>query len=186
MFNWIWAGMILFSIILSFINGSAEAVAAAASAGAGDAVQMSLELVGITAFWSGIMNIAQKSGVVDIAATKMKPLFKLLFKNTSPESEEGGYMLLNITANILGLGNAATPFGLKAMKEMNKSGGDTATDDMVMFLVLNTASIQLIPTTVISMRAAAGSAAPSDIIMSVWIVSAAALAVGIAAARWLK
>ncbi len=186
MFNYIWAGMILFSIILSFFNGTAENVSIALSEGAMAAVRMCLELIGIMALWNGIMTIARKSGLVDKTAKLLKPLLKKFFRNTSPDSDTGKNMLLNITANILGLGNAATPFGLSAMKDLGKSANGTATDDMIMFLIFNTASIQLIPTTVISMRAAAGSTAPSEIIIPVWIVSVIALTAGVIAARRLK
>ena len=186
MFGYIWAGMILFSVILSFINGRAELVASAASSGAADAVQMCISLIGIMAFWNGLMNIAEKSGLVSKTAKFLRPLFKRFFPNTSPDSVAGKNMLLNITANILGLGNAATPFGLNAMEEMGRDGKTTASDDMIMFLIFNTASIQLIPTTVIAMRSAAGSAAPSEIIIPVWIVSVIALITGIFAARRFK
>ncbi len=186
MFNYIWAGMILFAIILSFFNGTAAKVSAAAANGSAEAVKMCVELIGVMAFWNGIMNIAKKGGIVDKTAKFLKPIFKKVFKKVSPDSDTGKNMLMNITANILGLGNAATPFGLSAMKDLGKAANGTATDDMIMFLIFNTASIQLIPTTVISLRTAASSASPSEIIVPVWIVSAVALTAGIIAARRMK
>lgn len=183
MFHYIWAGMILFSIIVSFFTGRGEAVAAAATAGAQGAVMLSLELIGIVALWNGLMNIANASGLIGKLSKLLRPVYRLCFPHISPESKAGQNILLNVTANVLGLGNAATPFGLKAMQELGRDAKGTATNEMVLFLVLNTASIQLIPTTVISMRAAAGSAAPSDIIVPVWIVSVVALSAGLLAAR---
>ena len=183
MFHFIWAGMILFSIIVSFFTGRGEAVAAAATAGAQGAVMLSLELIGIVALWNGLMNIANASGLIGKLSKVLRPVYRLCFPHISPESKAGQNILLNVTANVLGLGNAATPFGLKAMQELGRDAKGTATNEMVLFLVLNTASIQLIPTTVISMRAAAGSAAPSDIIVPVWIVSVVALSAGLLAAR---
>ena len=183
MFHYIWAGMILFSIIVSFFTGRGEAVAAAATAGAQGAVMLSLELIGFVALWNGLMNIANASGLIGKLSRVLRPVYRLCFPHISPESKAGQNILLNVTANVLGLGNAATPFGLKAMQELGRDAKGTATNEMVLFLVLNTASIQLIPTTVISMRAAAGSAAPSDIILPVWIVSVVALSAGLLAAR---
>lgn len=183
MFHYIWAGMILFSIIVSFFTGRVEAVAAAATAGAQGAVMLSLELIGIVALWNGLMNIANASGLIGKLSRVLRQVYRLCFPHISPESKAGQNILLNVTANVLGLGNAATPFGLKAMQELGRDAKGTATNEMVLFLVLNTASIQLIPTTVISMRAAAGSAAPSDIILPVWIVSVVALSAGLLAAR---
>ncbi len=183
MFNYIWAVMILISVVFSFFSGTAETVTSAAAEGGIAAVEFSLELIGIMAFWNGIMNIAEKSGIIQKFAKVIKPVFRKLFKSVDPKSPAAENMLMNITANILGLGNGATPFGIKAMKELGKPAGGIATDDMIMFLVFNTASIQLIPTTVIAMRSAAGSSMPSEITVPVWIVSCAALAVGIFVAR---
>ena len=179
MFNYIWAGMILFSIILSIFNGKADAVALAASEGAAKAVTVCLEIAGIMMLWSGLMNIASESGLIEKFSKIIQPVYRLFFKKISEKSVAGKNILMNITANILGLGNAATPFGLKAMEELGKEADGRATDEMIVFLVLNTASIQLLPTTLIAMRAEAGSAAASEIIVPVWIVSAMALAVGV-------
>ena len=181
MFNYIWAGMILFSIILSFLNGRAEEVALAASAGAAKAVEVCLEMAGIMMLWSGLMNIAAESGLIEKFSRLLRPVYRLFFKKIPEKSVAGKNILMNITANILGLGNAATPFGLKAMEELGKTAEDRATDEMIVFLVLNTASIQLLPTTLIALRGEAGSSAPSEIIIPVWIVSVVALIAGITA-----
>ena len=183
MFHYIWAGMILFSIIVSFFTGRVEAVAAAATAGAQGAVMLSLELIGIVALWNGLMNIANASGLIGKLSRVLRQVYRLCFPHISPESKAGQNILLNVTANVLGLGNAATPFGLKAMQELGRDAKGTATNEMVLFLVLNTASIQLIPTTVATVRAAAGCEAPFDILPAVWLASALSVGVGILACK---
>lgn len=186
MFSTIWCTMVAFSVVLSFFTGTGTQVADAAMQGALDAVKMSIEMLGIIAFWNGIMNIAASCGLVEKLALLFRPIYRKLFKNIDENSETGKNILLNLTANVLGLGNAATPFGLKAMREIGKTAHGRASDDAVLFIVMNTASMQLLPTTLIAMRSAAKSAAPSEIIVPVWIVSALALAVGIFFAKFIK
>ncbi len=179
MFNYIWAGMIAFSIILSFFTGRVEEVALAASEGAANAVNTCLEIAGIMMLWNGLMNIASESGLIDIFSKVLRPFYRLFFKKIPENSVAGKNILLNIAANVLGLGNAATPFGLKAMEELGKDAGGRATNEMITFMILNTASIQLLPTTLISLRGEAGSKVPSEIIFPVWIVSVFALIMGL-------
>ncbi len=186
MFGTIWCVMIAFSVILSFFTGRGAQVADAAMQGALEAVKMSIEMLGMIAFWNGIMNIAMQCGLVEKLAVIFRPVYRKLFKNIDENSEAGKNILLNLTANVLGLGNAATPFGLKAMREIGKTAGGTASDDAVLFIVMNTASMQLLPTTLIALRSAAKSAAPSEIIVPVWIVSVLALAIGIFFAKFMK
>ncbi|MFA7637661.1 MAG: nucleoside recognition domain-containing protein [Monoglobales bacterium] len=171
--------MIIFSCILSIFTGKAEEVAVAASEGAATAVTTCLEIVGIMMLWNGLMNIASESGLVSIFSKAVRPVYRRCFNKIPENSVAGKNILMNIAANVLGLGNAATPFGIKAMEELGKSAGGRATNEMVTFLVLNTASIQLLPATVISLRGEAGSAAPSEIIFPVWIVSVFALIMGL-------
>lgn len=179
MFNYIWASMIAFSIILSFFTGRVDEVALAASSGAAGAVTTCLEIAGIMMLWSGLMNIASESGLIEKFSKLLRPIYRRFFKRIPENSVAGKNILMNIAANILGLGNAATPFGLKAMEEMGKSAGGRATNEMIVFLVLNTASIQLLPTTIIALRGEVGSSAPSDILVPVWIVSVFALVMGL-------
>ena len=171
--------MIGFSIILSLFTGRVEEVALAASSGAAGAVSTCLEIAGIMMLWSGLMNIASESGLIEKFSKLLRPLYRRFFKKIRENSVAGKNILMNIAANILGLGNAATPFGLKAMEELGKSAGGRATNEMIIFLVLNTASIQLLPTTIIALRGEAGSSAPSDILIPVWIVSVFALVMGL-------
>ena len=179
MFNYIWAGMIVFSIILSLFTGRVDEVALAASEGAARAVTTCLEIAGIMMLWNGLMNIASESGLITMFSKFIRPVYRMFFKKIPEESAAGKNILMNIAANILGLGNAATPFGIKAMEEMGKNCRGRATDEMITFLVLNTASIQLLPTTIISLRGEAGSVAPSEILIPVWLVSIFALIMGL-------
>lgn len=171
--------MIVFSVILSIFTGRVDEVALAASSGAAGAVSTCLEIAGIMMLWSGLMNIASESGLIEKFSKLLRPIYRRFFKKIPENSVAGKNILMNIAANILGLGNAATPFGLKAMEELGKSAGGRATNEMITFLVLNTASIQLLPTTIIALRGEAGSSAPSDILVPVWIVSVFALVMGL-------
>lgn len=183
MFGYIWVGMIIFSLITGLFSGNAESVALAAAEGAQNGVTMTFELLGIIAFWNGIMKIAEEGGMINLISKRISPIYKWFFSSIPIDSKAGKNILMNITANILGLGNAATPFGIKAMELIGKTAGGIATNEMIIFLVFNTASIQLIPTTIISMRSAAGSVYPSEIIVPIWIVSIIALIVGIITAK---
>ena len=183
MLNYIWGIMIVLSVICGFLTGKIGDVSNALITGADDGVKMTISLMGVMCFWSGIMNIAEKSGVTEIIAKILKPVTKILFPKLKDEKAINA-IIMNMTANMLGLSNAATPLGLKAMKELNKySDGKTATDEMCMFIVINTASLQIIPATIIAMRQAAGSATPTDIIIPVWLCSICVITVGVVTAK---
>lgn len=183
MLNYIWGIMIILSVICAFFTGKIPEVSDALITGAEDAVAMTISLMGIMCFWTGIMNIAENTGVTNIIAKILKPTTKILF----PKLKDNGAInaiIMNMTANMLGLSNAATPLGLKAMQELNKySDGKTATDEMCMFIVINTASLQIIPSTIIAMRQAAGAVTPTDIIIPVWICSICVITVGVITAK---
>ena len=183
MINYIWGTMVLIAVVFGTINGKIPEVTNAVMSGAEDAVAMTISLMGIMCCWTGIMKIAEDTGVTDVIARLLQPLMKILFPNLrDPEAKKA--IVMNMTANMLGMSNAATPLGLDAMEKLNKhAGGKTATDEMCMFIVINTASIQLIPSTIIAMRQAAGSANPADIIVPVWICSLCAVTVGIIAVK---
>lgn len=182
MLNFLWSFMIVFSIIVSFFTGKTAETVNGAINGASEGVNMCIGLLGVMCMWSGIMKIAEKSGVTEKLALGVKPIFRKLFKNISPESAAGRAMIMNITANLLGMGNAATPAGLRAMQEMNKQGKN-AEGDMLVFTVLNTASFQLIPSTLIAMRSAVGSANAAEIILPVWCASAVSVAIALMCAK---
>ncbi len=166
MLNWIWLFLMVIALIVGAINGRIEMVTKAAFDSANTAVSIALDLIGIMALWLGIMNIAEKGGLVNILARAIKPVSRRLFPEIPPEHPAMGAMILNIAANYLGLSNAATPLGLKAMEELQKLNKikDTASNSMATFLALNTASITLIPATVIAVRTSLGSKTPTDII----------------------
>ncbi len=188
MLNYIWSFMILFSFVVATFSGRLEQTTKALFDSAGSATQMCLGLLGIMCLWSGLMNICDKSGLIKIIAKGIKPLTKILFPKVPPTSGAMGAIVLNMVANMMGLANAATPLGLKAMKELDELNGRSgrASDAMCMFVVINTASIQLIPATVIAIRSSLGSANPFQIIVPVWIAGSCALIVGVTLTKILS
>lgn len=187
MLNTIWPILVLVSIFFGVINGRSEQVGAAVFSGAGTAISLCITLAAVMSFWSGIMKIAEKAGITMFLSRAFRPAFRLLFPGLAPESEAGTAICMNISANMLGLGNAATPFGITAMKRLHKlGGGETADSNMITFVVLNTASVQLLPTTIAGMRAAAGSSAPMEILPAVLISSFLSLSVALVANSLLR
>ncbi len=185
MMNYIWAGMIFISLLAGVLTGNTKAVSEAVLTGATDAVELLFGILGIMCFWSGLMEIAKRAKLTDMLARLFAPLLRPLFPTVEKNSEAMRYMSLNISANLLGLGNAATPFGLEAMKELQRLNPirDRASDAQLVFVVLNTASLQLLPTTLGAYRATYGSEKPFEIIHCVWITSVIALVVGITVAK---
>lgn len=186
--NRIFGGMILFSFLFAAATGRLDALSRAALEQAGVAVAVALELVGMLCLWGGLMRIAQKAGLSHFLAKALSPLTRRLFHGLHPEGAAMNAVTMNLVANLLGLGNAATPLGIAAVRAMQQEQncGATASNDMALFVVLNTASIQLIPTTTALLRMRYGASMPLDILPAVWGASAAALVVGIAMARLLE
>jgi len=167
MVNIIWLGMIVFGIIAAAINGNIDIVTKAALEGANNAVKVSLDLIAIITFWLGIMKLAEASGIISFLAKIISPVLRFLFPEIPGNHPAMGAIIMNMSANIMGLSNAATPMGLIAMQEMQKlNTGDknTATASMCTFLALNTSCITIIPTTIIGIRALHGSADPTEIV----------------------
>lgn len=185
MMNYIWGGMIIISLIVSVFTGHVEQTAAAAVSGAGDAVTLCISLLGIMCLWTGISKIGEEGGLIKIIAKALNPILKFIFPKLDPKSSAFGSVVMNVVANLLGMGNAATPLGIKAVGELDKLNKckKSANDEMCMFVVLNTASLQLIPTTLISLRQSYGSANPGEVILPIWICELCALAVGITVAK---
>ena len=185
MLNFIWAGMILVSFVVSIFTGKIEATTNGAMDGAKLAVETSIGLLGSMCLWTGLAKIAEKSGLVEIFAKVLKPITKVIFPKINPDSAAHRCIILNMVANLLGMGNAATPLGINAMKELDRLNKhkNTASNEMCMFVVINTASIQLIPSTVIALRQMYGSQNPSEIVSPVWICSICAVLVGVIAAK---
>lgn len=160
MLNYIWFGMMLIGVVAGIFTGRIDEVTAAAIDMSKVAVQISIGLIGIMALWLGIMKIAEKSGLIQIIARALKPITIRLFPDVPADHPAMGSIILNMSANMLGLGNAATPLGLKAMEELQELNPkkDTATNAMVMFLAINTSSVQLIvPATVVALMGVAAS-----------------------------
>jgi len=188
MLNYIWLGLMIIALVVGAINGKIEAVTQAAFDYAGTSVEIAFGLIGIMALWLGIMNIAQEAGMVRMLARAIKPISKRLFPEIPPEHPAMGAMILNIAANWLGLSNAATPLGLKAMEELQKLNDekDTATNAMATFLALNTGSITLIPATIIGVRVTLGSQSPAEIIGTTIFASTFATIFAVTATKLLQ
>lgn len=173
MLNKLWPIFLIISIIYAILSGKIEDLNNSIFASAGSAVELTITLFGTLCFWNGIMQIAIKSSLVDTICKMLNPLIKLIFPKIKKGSKVHKEISMNIIANMLGLGNAATPLGLKAMESMQEENPqkDKLTNEMALFIILNTASIQIIPTTVIAIRNSLGSTQPSNIILPVWIAT---------------
>lgn len=171
--NYIFFLLISLSIIAGIINNRLDEVVNSMLSGADTAVKISLSLIGIMAFWLGIMRIAEKSGLIQIISKVLRPIAKILFKDVKKDSPAIGDIAMSISANALGLTNAATPIGLKVMKELQEENPekDKATDAMCMFLGMNTAGFQIIPATVIAVLAGTGAKNPTEIVLPTLIVT---------------
>ncbi|MCL9685281.1 nucleoside recognition domain-containing protein [Legionella maioricensis] len=187
MLNIIWLGMILISIIVGIIEGRIDEVVRAVTDSAKLGFEVAIGLTGIMALWLGIMSIATESGLVAKLGNALKPLLKRLFPDIPVEHPAMGAMVMNIAANMLGLANAATPFGLQAMKELQSLNNHVtiATNSMCTFLAINTSSVQLIPATAIAFLAANGSTNPSSVIFSSLIATTVSTIVAIVAVKQL-
>jgi spore maturation protein A len=187
MLNYVWFALVALAVIFGVVNGRLEAVTKAAFDSAKAAVEIAIGLVGVMTLWLGIVKIAEVSGLVRALARALRPLARRVF----PEIPDGhpalGAMLLNISANWLGLGNAATPLGIKAMEELQTLNPEpgVATDAMVTFLAINTASITLVPATIIAVRVSLGSADPTAIVFPTIAASTCATVVAVLSARLL-
>ena len=181
--SWIWAAMILLSTVAAVILGKGSALSAAVLEGAQSAVTLVLGMSGAICLWSGVGNVMDRTGVTELLARLLHPLLKRLFPDTGRDPVLSGHLSANICANLLGLGNAATPMGIRAAQRMAGNSG-IASDQLCRLIVLNTASIQLIPTSVAAVRLAAGCATPFDILPAVWLTSLCSAAMGLLSA-WL-
>ena len=180
---WIFTIMVAVSVLFGIYNGTMDEVSAAALSGANDAVTLCISLLGVICLWSGVLEIMDRSGLSKALAAAFRPLLRKLFPDAADDPVTLSAISANISANLLGIGNAATPLGIQAAKRMAKGCNGTASDSLCRFIVLNTASIQLIPATVAGVRAACGAAEPFDILPAVWFSSVLSVAAGLLAAR---
>ena len=171
--NYIWLCLIIISFIVGAFTGKLQDVTNAMFDGAKSAVNVAIYLIGIMSFWLGIMKIAQKSGIIEFLSKLIQPLAKIIFPELKHNQKATGLITMNVAANALGLTNAATPIGLKAMEEMQNENKqkDTATNSMCTFLAMNTAGFQIIPATVIAILASVGAKNPTEIILPTLIVT---------------
>ena len=185
MLNIIWPFFIIISYIFAIITGNTEKVNNAVFSYTETAVKLTITLLGTMCLWNGLMEIAANTKLINTINKILNPIINFLFPESRDDKKIHEEISMNITANMLGLGNAATPLGLKAMKSMQEKNKnkDRLTDDMATFIILNTASIQIIPTTVISIRMSLGSLQPTKIIFAVWFSTICAAIVGIAVTK---
>lgn len=188
MINVIWLGLIVIGVIAAVATGDISVVTSAAISNAETAVNLSLGLIGVMALWLGLMRIAEDSGLVKALGKLLKPILVRLFPEVPADHPAMGAIVMNMAANVFGLGNAATPLGIKAMQELQtlNDNKDTATNAMVMFLAINTSSVTLIASSVIAFRSAAGSANPAEIIGPTIIATIASTTAAIIAVKLLQ
>lgn len=181
MLNLLWPVFIILSFIYALFSGKVNEINNGIFESLSDAVELSITFLGTISLWNGIMEIAKKTTLVNKLTKLLRPIINFLFPDLKNNENVKQEISMNLIANILGLGNAATPLGLKAMKTMQKENKrkDTLSNSMMMFIVLNTASLQLIPTNVIAIRTSLGSVNPTSVIIPVWIATIVAAIVGI-------
>ena len=183
---WVWTGMVVLSLLFGLFTGRLDAVANAALEGANAAIELSLSMAGILCLWSGVMEIMNVCGLSSALARAFRPLLRRLLPQASRDEETLAAISANVSANLLGLGNAATPLGIRAARRMARGCAGAASDALCLLVVLNTASIQLLPATIASVRVAAGCRTPFDILPAVWLASVLSVTVGLLTARLLS
>ena len=183
---WVWAVLAGASVIFGVLNGTMADVSRAAMEGAGAAVELAVGMTGAICLWSGVMELMGRCGLAGHLAGLFRPLLRRLLPRASRDGETLSAVSANLSANLLGLGNAATPLGIRAARRMAQGCDGVVDDELCRLVVLNTASIQLLPTTVAGLRAACGSAAPFDILPAVWLSSVLSVTAGLLSARLLS
>ena len=183
--TWIWTGMVVLSLVFGLLTGRLDAVADAAMDGAASAVELSVSMAGVLCLWSGVMEIMNACGLSAGLARAFRPILRRLVPPASPGEKTPAGVSPHLAANLLGPGNAATPLGIQAARRMARGCGGVASDELCLLVVLNTASIQLLPATIASVRSASGCETPFDILPAVWLASALSVLVGVTAAKLL-
>lgn len=181
--TWLWLAMVAVSLLFGWQNGTLEAVSAAAGTGAQSAVELCFSMAGALCLWNGVMEVLKACGGLEALGKLLRPVLGRLFPAFRRDREVIEALSANVSANLLGLGNAATPMGIQAARGMARRSPGVASDELCMLVVCNTASIQLIPTTVAAVRSGAGCQTPFDILPAVWLASACSITVGILMAR---
>ena len=181
----IWTGMVVLSVIYGLWAGNGPAVAAAAMEGAAAAVELCLTMAGVMCLWMGVMEVMKRSGLAELLSRLLRPVLCRLYPDCKRDKETMDAISANVSANLLGLGNAATPLGIQAARRLAAKSPGVASDSLCMLVVCNTASIQLLPTTVAAVRQGAGCATPFDILPAVWLASVLSVTAGLLAAKAL-
>ena len=183
--SWIFLGLVGISLGFSLAEGTGGALSAAVAKGAQDGITLSISMAGALCLWSGVGKLMEKAGITRVLAKLLSPLLGRLFPDTKKDPVLSGYLSGNVCANLLGLGNAATPLGIQAARRLS-GGRTTANNQLCRLIVLNTASIQLLPTTVAGVRSALGAESPFDILPAVWLASVISVTAGLLAAKFLS
>lgn len=188
MIGYLWGGMICIALVVAGVNGKINTVTPTLFDSAENAVAVAITLISIMTFWLGIMKIIEKSGLIEIIKSVLKPLAFFLFPRIPRHHPAMNAILMNMSANLLGMGNAATPFGIKAMEEMQKLNPvqEEATDEMCTFLAINTSSLTVLPTTIIALRIATGSVNPTEIVITTIIATFFSTIAALTADRFLR
>lgn len=182
----VWTLMVTAALVCGAVQGMLPAVTAAAMKGASAAVELTLSMAGALCLWSGVMTVMERGSLTRGLARLFRPLLRRILPRASRDADTLAAVSANVSANLLGLGNAATPLGIRAAQRMATGCGGTASDELCRLVVLNTASIQLLPTTVAAVRSAQGCTAPLDILPAVWLSSVLSVTAGLLAARLLQ
>lgn len=180
--SWVWAALVCASVICAAVNGRTAALSAAVMQGAQSGVTLAISIAGSLCLWAGIGRAMERSGLAEKLSRLLRPVMRRLFPSTREDSALAGALSTNICANFLGLGNAATPPGIEAARRLAARSPGQASDELCRLIVLNTASIQLIPANVAAVRSSLGCAAPFDILPAVWLTSLCSAGLGLAAA----
>ena len=185
--SFVWVSLFFVSLVFGALFGTADAVGAAAVQGASDAVRLLLSLAGPMVFYSALLEVMDKAGLTGRLSRLLRPVLGRLFPSSVRDAELAGELSCNVSANLLGLGNAATPAGIRAAQRLHTlSGREEASDELCRLVVLNTASIQLLPTTAAALRTAYGAENAFDILPAVWLASACSVAAGLTAERLFR
>ena len=185
--TWVWVGMVCVELIYGAATGQSAAVGAAAAQGVQQAVTFCLTVGGMICLWSGVMEVMRRSGIAAGLSRLLQPVLRRLFPRASRDAQTLDALSMNVSANLLGLGNAATPAGVRAAQAMARElRGNKASDELCLLVVLNTASIQLLPVTIAAVREAAGAAVPFDILPAVWVTSLCSVTVGLLTGKCLS
>ena len=183
--TWVWVGMVCVALIYGAATGQSAAVGAAAAQGVQQAVTFCLTVGGMICLWSGVMEVMRRSGIAAGLSRLLQPVLRRLFPRASRDAQTLDALSMNVSANLLGLGNAATPAGVRAAQAMARELRGKASDELCLLVVLNTASIQLLPVTIAAVREAAGAAVPFDILPAVWVTSLCSVTVGLLTGKCL-